>query len=82
MNTDTIVGTPKSNAPEVANPKIFKEYYANDLDLFAAGCVLFEICMKCVPFKTSSLDDEYYRKFISDKPSFWKIFSSSAQPSQ
>lgn len=66
MNTDIMVGTPKTSAPEIMNPKTFKEYYANDLDLFAAGCILFEICMKCLPFKSASMDDEHYRKLNED----------------
>lgn len=41
MSSDTAVGTPKTSAPEIVNPKTSKQYYANDLDLFAAGCVLF-----------------------------------------
>ena len=79
MKSDAMVGTLKTCAPEIINPSALKEVYADDLDLFAAGCVLFEMVMKCQPFKIASLEDEYYRKLMQDRNGFWKIFSMEHQ---
>ena len=41
MKSDTMLGTAKTCAPEIVNCSALQEYYADDLDMFSAGCVLF-----------------------------------------
>lgn len=75
------VGTMKTNAPEIVNC-LSEKIYPDGLDLFSVGCVLFEMRMGSVPFKSSHFEDEYYSKLISSNANaFWKIFSSTSQPS-
>jgi hypothetical protein len=52
------------------------------VDLFACGCLLFELVMKAQPFKSSDLKDEHYKKIAgNEKMKYWEIFSSSKSPS-
>lgn len=51
------VGSLKTNAPEL-NAQLAKGVYeANSIDVFAAGCFLFELVMKCEPFKSADVKD-------------------------
>jgi serine/threonine protein kinase len=44
------IGSPGYNSPEQMNTNF---YYADDADLFAAGCVLFQMVVNSSPFKNS-----------------------------
>ena len=55
------IGTIKSNAPELINGDN-ENIHCDILDLFSAGCVLFEMTIGSVPFKSSHFEDEYYNK--------------------
>jgi serine/threonine protein kinase len=47
INSNIPVGSPGYNTPE----QMHKEtYYADDADLFAAGCVLFQMVINSSPF--------------------------------
>lgn len=75
------VGSPQTNAPEITNCS--HEYFGDDVDLFAAGCVLFYMVVKAPPFKSSNFKDECYSRFLSeDKADFWKIYAGLAKPSK
>lgn len=75
------VGSPQTNAPEITNCS--NEYFGDDVDLFAVGCVLFYMVIKAPPFKSSNFKDECYSRFFGeDKTDFWKIFSGLAKPSK
>jgi hypothetical protein len=57
------------------------EYLAESIDIFAAGCFLFELLMKCEPFACADIKDEYYSKLTSvDKKKFWDIFIGKVNP--
>lgn len=74
-----VVGSPQTNAPEITNRS--HEYFGDDADVFAAGCVLFYMVVKTLPFKSSNFEDECYSRFLSeDKGHFWKIFAGIAKP--
>lgn len=49
------VGSPQTNAPEITNCS--HEYFGDDVDVFAIGCVLFYMVMKTLPFKSSNFKD-------------------------
>ena len=51
------VGSLKCNAPEITNGTGKGEYSAETIDIFASGCVLFELVMKAEPFKSSNVKD-------------------------
>lgn len=75
------IGTIKSNAPELMNGSN-ENVYCDSLDIFSVGCVLFEMRMGSVPFKSAHCEDEYYSKLSEEnKNGFWKIFSGLSQPS-
>jgi serine/threonine protein kinase len=59
------VGSIKCNAPELLSNLGKNEYHGDSVDIFAAGCFLFELLMKTQPFKTSDVKDEYYSKLTS-----------------
>lgn len=72
----------KCNAPELMNGLGKSEYQADSIDVFAAGCFLFELVMKTEPFKSTDIKDEHYSKLmLSDKKKFWDIFVSKSNPS-
>jgi serine/threonine protein kinase len=74
------VGSVKCNAPEITNKQ--GEYSPEAIDIFAAGCFLFELVMKAEPFKSSHMQDQHYSKLADlDHNKFWDIFSSKAAPS-
>jgi serine/threonine protein kinase len=76
------VGSIKCNAPELINKIGNGEYQAHALDVFAAGCFLFELLMKAEPFKSSDVKDEHYGKLVGvEKKKFWDIFNNKASPS-
>jgi serine/threonine protein kinase len=75
------VGSLKNIAPEVTNNSEKGSYQADSIDIFAAGCFLFELVMKCEPFKSAEIKDEHYGKLLSgDKKKFWDIFSNKCSP--
>ena len=77
------VGTLKCNAPEITNASSKDEYNAELIDIFAAGCFLFELVMKTEPFKSSDIKDEHYSKLANfQQKKFWDIFSGKPTPSQ
>lgn len=80
-NADRI-GSLKSNAPELM-PHIKKGLYqADSIDVFAAGCFLFELVMKSEPFNSADIKDEHYGKLTgTDKKKFWEIFNNKLTPS-
>ena len=51
------VGSLKSNAPEITNAVGKGDYTSEEVDIFAAGCFLFELVMKTEPFKSSNVKD-------------------------
>jgi len=56
-------------------------YHADSIDVFAAGCFLFELVMKCEPFQSADIKDEHYGKLAAlDKKKFWDTFSSKFTP--
>jgi serine/threonine protein kinase len=76
------VGSLKCNAPEITNAVSKGEYNAESIDIFAAGCFLFELVMKTEPFKSSDIKDEHYSKLVNFQPQkFWDIFSGKPTPS-
>lgn len=75
------VGSIKCNAPELLSNLGKNEYQGDSVDIFAAGCFLFELLMKTQPFKTSDVKDEYYSKLTSlEKKKFWDIFNNKFNP--
>ena len=54
-------------AIEVPNP--------SKLDVFSLGVLLFYVVLKCRPFESASLADEYFKRLTYNKEAFWKIFS-------
>lgn len=80
-NSDA-VGSVKCNAPELISNVSKGTYHAETVDVFAAGCFLFELVMKCEPFKSADIKDEHYSKLAgNDKKKFWDIFISKLTPS-
>ena len=76
------IGTLKCNAPQLLNHFGNKKYVGNALDVFAAGCFLFELVMKAQPFKSSDVKDEYYSKLVNfQNKKFWQIFQNKSNPS-
>lgn len=76
------VGSPEYNAPEITNKNKYKTYYADQMDFYSAGIVLFIMVMKSAPFVTTSLTDQYFQRFnMNDKHNFWDIFSQTVTPS-
>jgi hypothetical protein len=76
------VGSVKCNAPELIANVSKGIYHAETIDVFAAGCFLFELVMKCEPFKSADIKDEHYSKLAGmDKKKFWDIFNSKLTPS-
>jgi len=57
------IGSLKNNAPELINFNTNgfysgnKKYQSDALDVFSLGCFLFELVMKCQPFKSSDIKD-------------------------
>jgi serine/threonine protein kinase len=79
-NSDGI-GSLKCNAPELMAHLTKGEYHADSIDVFAAGCFLFELVMKCEPFQSADTKDEHYGQLAAlDKKKFWDIFSSKFTP--
>lgn len=66
FNSTECIGTPKCNAPELINEPHQNSYHADQIDIFACGCLLFELVMKSPPFKTSDLKDQYYNKLAAN----------------
>ena len=66
FNSVDPVGSFKSNAPEVTNGHNEGVYHGDELDLFAFGCVLFEMVMKSLPFKSSNHADPHYSKLLQE----------------
>jgi serine/threonine protein kinase len=54
---ENAIGSAKCNAPEITNDPKENSFHADEADIFACGCLLFEIVMKAPPFKTSDLKD-------------------------
>lgn len=80
-NSDGI-GSLKCNAPELVSQVGKGTYQGDEIDIFAAGCFLFELVMKAEPFKFADMKDEHYSKIASqDKKKFWDIFNSKINPS-
>ncbi len=72
FNSSDSIGTVKCNAPELVNDPHQNSYHGDEIDMFACGCLLFELVMKSPPFKTSDLKDEYYNKLaVNEKGQFW-----------
>lgn len=75
----------KSMAPEITNSDITTEhsfFHADEIDVFACGCVLFELVMKAQPFKSSNTKDANYSHLVNNETSsFWGIFSKINSPS-
>jgi hypothetical protein len=75
------VGSIKCNAPELTNHIGKGEFQADSIDIFAAGCFLFELVMKAEPFKSTDIKDEHYSKLANpDKKKFWDIFNNKYNP--
>lgn len=76
------LGSLKCNAPEITNSNTKADYNGESIDVFAAGCFLFELVMKSEPFKSSDMKDEHYSKLASfQAKKFWDIFSGKPTPS-
>jgi serine/threonine protein kinase len=76
------IGSLKCNAPELVAHLTKGVYQADSIDVFAAGCFLFELVMKCEPFKSADIKDEHYSKLAGlEKKKFWDIFNSKLTPS-
>lgn len=62
------LGKSKSALPEgeVPNP--------SKLDVFSLGVLLFFMVLKSIPFGAASLNDEYYKRLVTNRETFWKIF--------
>lgn len=62
------LGKSKSALPEgeVPNP--------SKLDVFSLGVLLFFMVLKSIPFGAASLHDEYYKRLVTNRETFWKIF--------
>lgn len=57
-------------------------YQGDEVDIFAAGCFLFELVMKAQPFKSADLRDQHYSRLAGiDKKKFWEIFNLKINPS-
>ena len=57
-------------APEIHERKPYK---GADVDLFAAGIVLFTIMSGHPPIRTATRDDDFYRLILANKINiFWK----------
>lgn len=66
------IGSRKCNAPEIVNQEPNLEYNGEAVDVFGAGCFLFELVMKCEPFRSSEAKDEHYGKLASlQTQQFW-----------
>jgi serine/threonine protein kinase len=57
FQSSDIIGTVKCNAPELINEPQKNSYHGDEVDVFACGCLLFELIMKAPPFKSSDLKD-------------------------
>lgn len=80
-SSDGVIGTTKSNAPELTNNPQQNSFHGDQIDIFACGCLLFQLVMKSQPFKSSDLKDEYYNKLAgNDKTMFWDIFAGKCKP--
>ena len=56
-------------------------YHADSIGVFAAGCFLFQLVMKCQPFQSADIKDEHYGKLAAlDKKKSWDTFSSKFTP--
>lgn len=77
FDSNVLVGSPEYNPPEISNSGLFynSTYFADEMDLFASGIVLFLMVMKSMPFEKSSKDDRYYKILCSNKSMFWNIYS-------
>lgn len=51
------VGSLKSNAPELLVNGGRGVYQADEIDVFAVGCFLFELVLKVQPFKSADMKD-------------------------
>lgn len=57
-------------------------YQADEIDVFAVGCFLFELVMKAQPFKSADMKDQHYSRLAGvEKKKFWDIFSNKLPPS-
>lgn len=66
------VGTPAYMAPEVMQG----EKYEFQADMWSVGCIAFELCALCVPFKASTLMELFNQVTVEDPDwSLWKGFS-------
>jgi len=77
------VGSLKSNAPELVASGGKGMYQADEIDVFAVGCFLFELVLKTQPFKSADMKDEHYSRLANtaNTKKFWEIFSSKLPPS-
>lgn len=47
-------------------------YQADEIDVFAIGCFLFELVLKAQPFKSADMKDEHYSRLAGmDKKKYW-----------
>ncbi|KRX00743.1 Protein kinase-like domain [Pseudocohnilembus persalinus] len=85
FDSNISVGSPEYNPPEISNAQYEynSHYFADEMDLFSAGTVLFLMVMQSGPFGNSSKTDPYYQRLNrQDKSAFWKIFQCNYDPSQ
>ncbi len=40
-------------------------YHADSIDVFAAGCFLFQLVVKCEPFRSADIKDEHHGKLAA-----------------
>lgn len=55
--------------------KGFRNFDLRRMDSFGLGVVLFVLVFKSIPFQVASKEDPYFRRLMTNPPSFWKIFS-------
>jgi len=60
----TFCGTERYMAPEIL---LKKEYDGKSVDIFAAGIVLFNMCLGHSPFFKALESDPYYNLLITNK---------------
>ena len=78
-NSDGI-GSLKCNAPELMAHVSKGVYQADSIDVFAAGCFLFELVMKCEPFKSADIKDDHYSKLSDSIRKTFGISSAANSP--
>jgi len=66
----TVLGTEAYMAPEIHNRKPYK---GEEVDLFAAGIILFILYAGTPPFNAAKINDPYYKLIINNQlEKFWK----------